>query len=241
MATTLTASDLLTRIHALADPARAAAVARFFKTGPGQYGEGDQFLGLPMPQQRQLAREFRSLALPEVEQLLQNPWHDCRSVGLIIWTLQFAKAGPVGRQAIYERYLQNRQFINNWDLVDITCPTIVGGYLLTQDRAPLYELAAETHLWSQRMSIVSTLAFIRQSQFADTFALAEQLLSHPHDLIHKATGWMLREVGKRNEDALEEFLADHAPQMPRTMLRYAIEKLPPTQRHYHLQAKKKAR
>ncbi|MCR5887026.1 DNA alkylation repair protein [Hymenobacter sp. J193] len=236
-----TAADLLARIHSLADPPRAVAVARFFQTGPGQYGEGDQFLGLPMPQQRQLARKFRGLPMAEVEQLVQNPWHDCRSVGLIIWTLQFAKAGPAGRQAVYERYLQNRGFINNWDLVDITCPTIVGGYLLMQDRAPLYELAAENHLWSQRMSIVSTLAFIRQGQFADTFALAEQLLSYPHDLIHKATGWMLREVGKRNEDALEEFLADHAPQMPRTMLRYAIEKLPAARRQYHLQTTKKTR
>ncbi|QIX62546.1 DNA alkylation repair protein [Hymenobacter sp. BT18] len=229
-----TGADLLARIHSLADPTRAIAVARFFQTGPGQYGEGDQFLGLSMPQQRRLAREFRSLPLPDVEQLVQNPWHDCRSIGLIIWTLQFAKVGPAGRQAIYERYLLNRRFINNWDLVDVTCPTIVGGYLLTQDREPLYDLVAEAHLWSQRMSIVSTLAFIRKGQFADTFALAEQLLSHRHDLIHKATGWMLREVGKRNEDALEEFLADHAPTMPRTMLRYAIEKLPPARRQHYL-------
>lgn len=231
-----TAADLLARIHALADPARAVLVARFFKTGPGEYGEGDQFLGLPMPQQRQLAREFRLLPLDEVEQqLVRSPWHDCRSIGLIIWTLQFAKAGPAGQQEIYERYLRSRAFINNWDLVDVTCPAILGGYLLRRDRTPLYELAAEDHLWSQRMSIVSTLAFIRKGQFADTFALAEQLLPHRHDLIHKAVGWMLREVGKRNEEALEEFLADHARQMPRTMLRYAIERLPPARRQLHMQ------
>ncbi|MCC3158762.1 DNA alkylation repair protein [Hymenobacter sp. 15J16-1T3B] len=230
------AADLLARIHALADPARAVLVARFFKTGPGQYGEGDQFLGLPMPLQRQLAREFRALPPDEVEQqLVRSPWHDCRSIGLIIWTLQFAKAGPAGRQELYERYLANRRFVNNWDLVDISCPTIVGGSLLQRDRAPLYALAAEDHLWSQRMSIVSTLAFIRKGQFADTFALTEQLLSHRHDLIHKAVGWMLREVGKRNEAALEEFLADHARQLPRTTLRYAIERFAPAQRQAYLQ------
>jgi DNA alkylation repair enzyme len=230
-----TAADLLARIHALADPERAVLVARFFKTGPGQYGEGDQFLGLPVPRQRELAREFRPLPLDEVEQLVRSPWHDCRSIGLIIWTLQFAKAGPAGQQEIYERYLANRRYVNNWDLVDVTCPAIVGGYLLRRDRSPLYELAAEDHLWSQRISIVSTLPFIRKNQFADAFALAELLLPHRHDLIHKAVGWMLREVGKRNEEALEEFLADHARQMPRTMLRYAIERLPPAQRQAYLQ------
>jgi 3-methyladenine DNA glycosylase AlkD len=230
-----TAATLLARILGLANSERAPLLAKFFQTGPGQYGEGDQFLGLTMPQQRALAREFRALPLAEVTQLVQNLWHDCRSVGLIIWTLQYAKAGPAERQAIYENYLQNRRFINNWDLVDVTCPHIVGAHLLRQDRRPLYELAAEDHLWSQRMAIISTLAFIRKGQFADTLALAEQLLPHRHDLIHKAVGWMLREVGKRNEDALEEFLADHAPRMPRTMLRYAIEKLEPNRRRLHLQ------
>ncbi|GAB2958494.1 DNA alkylation repair protein [Hymenobacter coalescens] len=229
------ATDLLARIHALHDPGRAELVARFFKTGPGQYGEGDRFLGLSMPRQRELAREFRTLPLAEVEQhLVRSPWHDCRSIGLIIWTLQFAKAGPAGQQELYERYLVNRRFVNNWDLVDITCPAIVGGYLLKRDRSPLYALAAEDHLWSQRMSIVSTLAFIRQGQFADTFALAEQLLPHRHDLIHKAVGWMLREVGKRNEEALEEFLTDHVRQLPRTTLRYAIERLAPARRQQYL-------
>ncbi|GAA4373227.1 DNA alkylation repair protein [Hymenobacter koreensis] len=228
------AAELLTRIHALANPERALLLARFFQTGPGQYGEGDQFLGLTMPQQRQLAKQFRTLPMAEVEQLVQSPWHDCRSIGLIIWTLQFPKAGPAGQMAIYERYLQNRRFVNNWDLVDVTCPHIVGAYLLHKDRTPLYELAAENYLWSQRMSIVSTLAFVRKGQFADTFALAEQLLSHRHDLIHKAVGWLLREVGKRNEEALEEFLHDHRLRMPRTMLRYAIERLEPAKRHHYL-------
>jgi len=230
----LTAAAAQAAIHALAQPARAALLARFFKTGPGEYGAGDQFLGLTMPQQRILAKEFVRLPLPEVERLVQSPWHECRSVGLIIWTLQFAQAPEPARRAIYERYLANRAHINNWDLVDITGPHILGGYLLHQDRAPLYALAAENHLWSQRLAIISTLAFIRQGQFQDTLVLAGQLLSHPHDLIQKAVGWMLREVGKRNEDALEEFLHDHSARMPRTMLRYSIERLPAARRRFHL-------
>lgn len=187
-----------------------------------------------MPQQRQLAREFRGLAMAEVVQLVQSPWHELRQTGLIIWTLQFAKAGEPARRTIYEQYLAHRQFINNWNLVDTTAPIIVGGYLLPRDREPLYELAAEPHLWSQRMALVSTLAFIRKNQFADTFAVAEKLLSHPHDLIHKAMGWMLREVGKRNEEALEDFLTDHRGQLPRTALRYAIERLPAARRQWHM-------
>ncbi|RSK48353.1 DNA alkylation repair protein [Hymenobacter rigui] len=230
----LTARHLLTRLHALADPIRAVGVARFFKTGPGEYGAGDKFLGLTMPQQRALAREFRELPLPEAEHLLGSPWHESRAVALVIWTLQFAKAGPAGRQAIYERYLNNRRFVNNWDLVDISCPTIVGGYLQDKNREPLYKLAAENHLWSQRISIVSTLAFIRKGQFQDTFAIAELLLTHRHDLIQKAVGWMLREVGKRNEAALEEFLTDHHGQLPRTTLRYATERLPTERRAWHM-------
>ncbi|GAA4370590.1 DNA alkylation repair protein [Hymenobacter saemangeumensis] len=228
------AAALADALHALANPARAAQLKRFFKTGPGQYGEGDQFLGLDLPQQRLLARQFRELPLAEGEQLLGSPWHEFRQTGLIIWTLQFAKAGPAGRQAIHEAYLRNRQRVNNWNLVDITCPLLLGTYLMDKDRSLLYELAAEDQLWSQRMSIVSTLAFIRKGQFADTFALAEQLLHHRHDLIHKAMGWMLREVGKRSPEALEEFLADHARQLPRTALRYAIEKLDPVRRQLYM-------
>ena len=216
----MTAQTVETALRGLADPARAALLRRFFQTGPGQYGEGDQFLGLTVPQQRQVAREFRALPLAEVEQLLHSPWHECRQTGLIIWTMQFAKAGSAGRQAIHEAYVANRRFVNNWNLVDITCPLLLGTYLLDKDRTLLYELAAEPSLWSPRMALVATLAFIRQNQFADTFALAERLLPHPHDLIHKATGWMLREVGKRNEEALEEFLTDHRGQLPRTALRH---------------------
>ncbi|WP_426490621.1 DNA alkylation repair protein [Hymenobacter sp. 102] len=228
------AADVLARLQALANPNRAGGVARFFKTGPGEYGEGDQFLGLTMPQQRALAREFRALPMAEVEQLLRSRWHEARAVGLVIWTLQFAKAGPAGRQAIHEHYLANRHRVNNWDLVDITAPTLLGSYLLDKNREPLYELAAENQLWSQRMAVVATLAFIRKGQFQDTFSLVELMLAHPHDLMHKAMGWMLREVGKRNEEALEEFLTDHHGQLPRITLRYAIERLPLERRTWHM-------
>ncbi|WP_311136721.1 DNA alkylation repair protein [Hymenobacter cellulosilyticus] len=223
----MTAARLSQALLTLADPARAALLQRFFKTGPGDYGEGDQFLGLTLPQQRTVAREFRQLPLAETEQLLASPWHEVRQTALVIWTLQFQKAGPAGRQAIHEAYLRHRRRVNNWNLVDITCPLLVGTYLLDKDRTLLYELAAEDHLWSQRMSIVSTLAFIRQGQFQDTFGVAEQLLSHRHDLIHKATGWMLREVGKRNEDALEEFLADYSRRMPAPCCATPLKSWPP--------------
>ncbi|TGE25580.1 DNA alkylation repair protein [Hymenobacter aquaticus] len=230
----MTAATLEKTLHTLSDPARAILLQRFFKTGPGEYGAGDQFLGLTLPQQREVARQFRELPLAEAEQLLASPWHEVRQTALIIWTLQFQKAGPAGRQAIHAAYLRSRARVNNWDLVDITCPLLIGTYLLDKDRTLLYELAAENHLWSQRMSIVSTLALIRKGQFQDTFGVAELLLSHPHDLIHKATGWMLREVGKRNEPALEEFLTDHHGQLPRTALRYAIEKFTPAQRQHYM-------
>lgn len=233
----MTAEHVKETIFDLMQPERAVLLARFFKTGSGQYGEGDQFLGLTMPQQRQIAYQFADLAFTEVEKLVQDEYHECRMVGLVIWVNQFRSrtTSSYGKEAIYMSYLEHRQFINNWDLVDVTCPTIVGGYLLQNDRSVLYELAAENHLWSQRIAMVSTLTFIRKGQFADTFALAEQLLPHRHDLIHKAVGWMLREAGKKDELALEEFLTDHVHQMPRTTLRYAIERFEPKRRKAFLE------
>lgn len=230
----MTASDVKQHLQALAQPERALMVARFFQTGPGQYAEGDQFLGMSMPQQRLVVKQFGALPMDETEQLVQDPYHECRMVGLLIWGGQSRKSGPIGRQAILERYLANVQYVNNWDLVDCTCPAIVGETLLNEDRSILYELAAREHLWSQRIAMISTLAFIRKNQFADTLALAGQLLTHRHDLIHKAIGWMLREVGKRNSEALEEFLHDHIRQLPRTSLRYAIERFDPGRRQYYL-------
>ena len=229
-----TYTDVKDSLLGLAQPERALQVARFFKTAPGQYGEGDQFLGLSMPQQHEVARQYRNLPLNETEQLVRNPYHECRMTGLLIWVGQTRKAGLSQQAQIRERYLANRQYINNWDLVDVTCPHILGRYAIQGNRSILYDLVQEDNLWSQRMGIISTLPLIRLGQFSDTFALARILLSHKHDLIHKAIGWMLREVGKRNSDALEEFLHDHVRQMPRTALRYAIERFEPTQRRYYL-------
>lgn len=230
----MTYTDVKNDLQDQADPERARGSAWFFKTGPGQYGEGDQFLGLSMPQQHAIAQKYLGLSAEEVEKLLREPYHECRMTGLLIWVYQARKASAAQREAMMERYLANRQFVNNWDLVDVTCPQLVGRPLLQGDRSVLYELAEEDHLWSQRIAIVSTMTFIRADQFADTFAIAELLLAHKHDLIHKAVGWMLREVGKRNGDALEEFLHDHIRQMPRTALRYAIEKFDPSRRKYYL-------
>lgn len=228
-------TDVKNTLLALAQPERALLVARFFKTAPGQYGEGDQFLGLSMPQQHAVVKQYRNLSPDETERLVRDPYHECRMVGLLIWVYQYRKAGSAQRTALLERYLANRTYINNWDLVDVTCPHILGRYVVQGDRFVLYDLAHEENLWSQRIAIVSTLALIRLGQFGDTFALAEMLLPHKHDLIHKAIGWMLREVGKRNSDAMEEFLHDHVRKIPRTTLRYAIERFEPSRRRYYLE------
>jgi 3-methyladenine DNA glycosylase AlkD len=222
-------------ILALADPERAFVVSRFFKTAPGQYGAGDLFLGLTMPQQRTLAKQFRHLPGNEIEALVRDPYHECRMVGLLIWTYLAQHGGPHSnhsqvRADIAARYVANRHFVNNWDLVDVTCGYILGPHLLHRDRSLLYDLADEDHLWSQRIAMVTTWQFIRHGQFSDTFALAERLIDHRHDLIHKAIGWMLREVGKRDRQALDEFLHDYAARLPRTALRYALEKHDPASR-----------
>ncbi|WP_317166478.1 DNA alkylation repair protein [Spirosoma terrae] len=230
----MTCTDVKNELMLLANPERAKVSAWFFKTKPGEYGEGDQFLGISMPQQHIIAKQFRSLPAEEVEKLLQESFHECRMTGLLIWVYQSKKASLSQQSFLMDRYLANRRYVNNWDLVDVTCPYLVGNYLLHNDRSVLIDLAQEDHLWSQRIAIVSTLAFIRKGQFGDTFAIADLLLSHKHDLIHKAIGWMLREIGKRNIEALEEFLHDNIRQMPRTALRYAIEKFEPARRTYYL-------
>ncbi|MFD2932752.1 DNA alkylation repair protein [Spirosoma flavum] len=233
-----TYTDVKTALLALAQPERALLVARFFKTAPGQYGEGDQFLGLSMPQQRRIVEQYQNLSLNDTEKLVRDPIHECRMTGLLIWVYQTRKATSTQQASILERYLSNRRYINNWDLVDVSCYHILGQYVVKGDRSILYDLAGEDYLWSQRIAIVSTFALIRLGQFADTFAIAEMLLSHKHDLIHKAIGWMLREVGKRSAEALEEFLHDHVPKMPRTTLRYAIERFEPVHRRYYLDLSK---
>lgn len=230
----LVLSELKASLQALANPERAAATARYFRTGPGEYGEGDAFLGVSVPQQRQVARKFQDLGPEDLHELLESPIHEHRLVALVILVGIFKKSGLQARREWCEFYLVHLHRVNNWDLVDVSARDILGEFLLHLDRSLLDALAASGHLWSQRVAIVATQAFIRRGQFSDTFRLAETYLTHPHDLIHKATGWMLREVGSKNEDALREFLDEFAPRMPRTMLRYALEKLPEAERRAYL-------
>jgi 3-methyladenine DNA glycosylase AlkD len=210
------------RLRKLADRDRAKHSLRFFKTGPGQYGEGDRFLGLTVPAMRRLVREFRALPLADAEALLASPWHEERLVALLILVAQYRHAPA----EVYRIYLANTARINNWDLVDASAPHVVGAHLETRSRKTLYRLAKSKSLWERRIAIIATQHFIRRNDFEDTLAIAHILLNDEHDLIHKAAGWMLREVGKRDESVLRAFLNEHAPAMPRTMLRYAIERLP---------------
>jgi 3-methyladenine DNA glycosylase AlkD len=230
----MTAREAEARLHALADEKVAEGLRRFFKTGPGQYGEGDQFLGIKVPTLRKLAREFRSLPLEGARNLLHSGHHEARLLALLVLVGSFEKGGPASRRAIYDLYLANTARVNNWDLVDASAPAIVGGFLADRDREPLTRLAGSASLWERRIGVVATLHFIRRGEFADTLRLAGLLLGDREDLIHKATGWMLREVGKRDQDVLEGFLAGHCRRMPRTMLRYAIERLPEERRRMHL-------
>lgn len=217
-------------------PERASFAARYFQTRPGQYGEGDQFLGLSMPQQHAVAKQYLTLSIDETEQLVRDAYHECRMTGLLIWVYQarHRRSSSGSRPAIMERYLANRRYVNNWDLVDLSATALVGETLLTADRLLLYELAGEDHLWTQRIALVATLAFIRKGQFADTFALAEQLFASKHALVQSAIGWMLREVGKRNEAALEEFLHDHIHSLSRLALRNAIYRFDTARKRHYL-------
>jgi 3-methyladenine DNA glycosylase AlkD len=215
---------------ALADPDKAKFLAGFFKTGLGQYGEGDRFLGIVVPAVRQLAKQFRRLPLADCEVLLASPYNEERLLALLILVGQYQKAAPGTRDKVVQLYLDHRHRVNNWNLVDSSAPNIVGTHLLTQDRSVLVELARSPTLWDRRIAVLATLTFIRAKDFADTLRLAELLLADPQDLMHKACGWMLREVGKRDATVLEDFLSLHQRAMPRTMLRYAIERFPPDQR-----------
>lgn len=220
--------DILSKIRALAAPAKAASSQRFFKTGPGEYGEGDQFLGLTVPEIRSLVPQTAGLSEADVLTLLRSEWHEERLLALLIWVRRFEKAkkDEAARERIVDLYLANTKWINNWDLVDSSAPQILGVWLLRRDRAVLQKLAKSKSLWEQRIAVLATQAFIRAGEFDDIVKLCEGFLNHSHDLMHKACGWMLREAGKRDEAVLLAFLDQHAAKMPRTMLRYAIEKLP---------------
>ena len=224
-------------LMALANPVKADFLAGFFKTGKGEYGEGDQFLGITVPAVRGVAMQFRSLPLKECEVLLQSKYNDVRLLALIILVRHYERGDESVREAIFQIYLKHRQFVNNWNLVDSSAAQVVGAHLLNRNRKLLYELVTSKSLWDRRIAVISTFAFIRKNDFTDIFKLSEQLLEDRHDLMHKACGWMLREVGKRDESALKGFLKRFHQRMPRTMLRYAIERFSPAVRKAYLAGK----
>ena len=223
------------QLKKLANPKKAIGVARFFKTGKGEYGEGDMFLGITVPQIRIVAKQCKDLSLKEMEKLLQSKIHEERLLALIILVNQFKKADEDKQKQIFDLYLSNTKYINNWDLVDVSAEYIVGGYLIDRSKTILKTLAQSKLLWERRIAIIATFQFIKQKQHEHTFIIAKILLRDDHDLIHKAVGWMLREVGKRISEAIEEtFLQQHYQQMPRTMLRYAIERFEEKKRKKYL-------
>jgi len=215
----------------LANPEKARILEKFFKTQKGEYAEGDKFLGVIVPEQRKLVKKYSSLlSLEEIQELLNTKIHEYRLTALLILVKQYQKADEKIKKQIFDFYLKNTRNINNWDLVDLSSRDIIGNYLLDKDKSLLYQVANSRDLWEKRIAIISTFEFIRKNQFDDTINISEILLKDKHDLIHKAVGWMLREVGKRNQEILESFLKKHHKTMPRTMLRYAIEKFPENKR-----------
>lgn len=216
----------------LANPEQAKNLQRFFKTGPGEYGEGDIFLGLKVPDQRKLAKRYQHLSLIEIQSLLDSKIHEHRLIGLFLLIQHYQHSSKKSELANF--YLDNTRNINNWDLVDLSAPKILGEHLLNLDKKVLYQLAHSKNLWERRIAILSTFTFIRQSKFDDALKIAELLLLDHEDLIHKAVGWMLREIGKKDQAVEEQFLQQHYRTMPRTMLRYAIEKFPEQKRQFYL-------
>ena len=228
------AATIRKELRALASPETAVNLQRFFKTGPGQYGEGDVFLGIKVPPLRALAKRFPDADLNTISKLLCSPYHEERLFALLLLMQFYQAANEAAQQAAYDLYLGHTQHINNWDLVDVSAPRIVGCHLEGRPRDILYELARSSLLWERRIAILATAWFIRLDDFDDTLKIAEILLNDEHDLMHKAVGWMLREVGKRDLAAEEGFLRKHYHRMPRTMLRYAIERFPEARRKQYL-------
>ncbi|HKP95246.1 MAG TPA: DNA alkylation repair protein [Fibrobacteria bacterium] len=226
------------RLQALGSREAEALARRFFKTGPGEYGEGDRFRGIKVPIVRRVASECRGLSFVEAKRLLASPFHEDRLAALDILAWQFKRGDEALRGRIYRLYLGGARWINNWDLVDASAPQILGAYLEGKDKAPLYKLARSGNLWERRMAMLATLWYIRKKDFADALRIARLLVASREDLLHKAVGWMLREVGKRDRAAEEAFLARHCRTMPRTMLRYAIEHFPESLRQAYLKGAK---
>jgi 3-methyladenine DNA glycosylase AlkD len=218
----------------LGNKQRAKVSQGFFKTGPGEYGKGDVFWGIKVPELRKLAKEYQDITTQEIKQLLKSSIHEERLLALLILVLTYSKGDETAKKRIYELYLKNTKFINNWDLVDGSAEYIVGDFLMDKSRKPLYSLAKSSDLWERRIAMMSTFHFIKRHEFSETLKISRMLLSGEEDLIHKAVGWMLREVGKRHLPTEEKFLKEHYKKMPRTMLRYAIERFPESMRQRYL-------
>ncbi len=231
--------ELQQRLTELADSEIATHSARFFKTGPGEYGEGDRFLGVRVPKLRKLVAQYGNIELTDVVRLLQSSWHEKRLLAALMLVARFKRGDQAAQQEIYTLYLEHLPgSINNWDIIDTTCPHIMGAWLQGRDRSILYTLAKSNNLWQRRAAMLACFYFIRQQDFVDALNIAEILLQYQEDLIHKASGWMLREIGKRDQQTEEQFLERHCATMPRTMLRYAIEKFDPEKRRYYMDAPK---
>jgi len=222
--------DLKKELKAKENPEKAKILQRFFKTGPGEYGEGDVFFGIVVPEIRETVKKYAALKLEDVTRLLHSKIHEERLAAIFIMVSRF----QTEKERIYSLYLKNTRYVNNWDLVDLSADKIVGTYLLNKPKSILYTLAKSKNVWERRIAVMATFNFIKNSQFAETFKIAKILLNDEHDLIHKAVGWMLREVGKRDSKIQETFLKKHYKNMPRTMLRYAIERLPEKKRKQYL-------
>jgi 3-methyladenine DNA glycosylase AlkD len=226
--------EIKVKLQKLANKKRAEQSKRYFKTGPGEYGEGDVFLGIAVPELRKLSKAYRDIPLEATEKLLKSPIHEERLLALLILVLAYTKGDAKTQKQIYTLYLKNTVFINNWDLVDLSAHYIVGSYLWDRSKKPLYRLAKSKSLWERRIAIMATFHFIRQDSFSETLKIADTLMADKEDLIHKAVGWMLREIGKRDLQTEEDFLKPRYRDIPRTMLRYAIEKFPAAKRTCYL-------
>ncbi|ACF13965.1 DNA alkylation repair enzyme [Chloroherpeton thalassium ATCC 35110] len=221
-------------LNRLKNPEKAKILQRFFKTAPGEYAEGDIFLGIKVPEVRACLKLFETCSLEIVSELLRSKYHEARLLALLLLVKKFAKASENEKETIYRLYLENTRFINNWDLVDLSAEQIVGAFLFHQEKDTLFRLAESENLWERRIAMLASFHYIKKNHFGEALLLAKRLLHDEHDLIHKAVGWMLREIGKRNQEAEEGFLKEHYHTMPRTMLRYAIEKFPEPLRQAYL-------
>ena len=230
----MTTQQIKKQLTQLANKEKAKVLQRFFKTGPGEYGEGDVFIGVKVPDLRKVAKDFHDIAIKDVIILLESAIHEERLLALLILVSKYVKGNETAKKEIYKLYLNKTKYINNWDLVDVTAQHIVGDYLMDKNKEPLYNLSKSKDLWERRIAVMATFYFIRHEKYEETLKIAKVLISDKEDLIHKAVGWMLREIGKRNMVIEETFLKQHYKEMPRTMLRYAIEKFPEPKRQQYL-------